>query len=118
MKRKATAAAEEVPAIGALIERYYKEKRTFKSALARHLGVLPQTVIDYQKKTSMQTRILWNLSWVLKHNFLKDLADQLPKEFSSYAVKDTTLQDRITALEKENERLQAEVNILQRILER
>jgi uncharacterized small protein (DUF1192 family) len=106
------------PNVGALIERVYKERRIFKSALARKLSVSPTTVLDYSKKTSMQTATLWNLSVALKHNFLKDLADQLPKEFSSYAVKDTTLQDRIIALEKENERLQAEVNILQRILER
>ena len=116
MENKETTILETVPSIGNLIARYFKEHRTFKSSLSRILGVRPQTVLAYRSKTSMQTDTIWKLSLILKHNFLKDLADQLPKEFSTFTPPDTTLQDRIAALEKENERLKVEVSVLERVL--
>ena len=108
--------SESVPEIGPIIARYYKVKRTYKSALARKLGVRPQTVLDYRKKTTMQTETIWTLCLALKHNFLKDLADQLPKEFTSFSTQDTVLQDRIAALEKENELLNAQLAILKEVM--
>lgn len=106
------------PNIGALISRVYKEKRTYKSALARKLGVRPTTALNYAKKTSMQTTTLWKLSLILRHNFLKDLADQLPKEFSTYAPKDSSLAKRITLLEQENELLKAQLAVLKDVMQK
>ncbi|WP_432672431.1 hypothetical protein [Flavobacterium sp. SM2513] len=108
--------SELVPDIGAFIARYFKEKRTYKSALARKLKVRPQTVLGYRQKKSMQTQTIWTLSLELKHNFMKDLADQLPKEFSTFSPKDTTLQDRIAALETENELLKAQLAVLKEVM--
>lgn len=116
MENNTPLVSESVPEIGSIIARYYKEKRTYKSALARKLGVRPQTVLDYRKKTTMQTETIWTLSLALKHNFLKDLADQLPKEFTSFSTQDTVLQDRIAALEKENELLKAQLAILKEVM--
>ena len=106
------------PNIGALISRVYKEKRTYKSALARKLGVRPTTALNYAKKTSMQTTTLWKLSLILRHNFLKDLADQLPKEFSTYAPKDSSLANRIALLEQENELLKAQLAVLKDVMQK
>ena len=108
--------SESVPDIGLIIARYFKEKRTYKSSLSRKLGVRPQTVLEYRKKKTMQTQTIWTLSLALKHNFLKDLADQLPKEFTSFSPQDDTLQDRIAALEKENELLKAQLSVLKEVI--
>ena len=116
MENNTPVVSESVPEIGPIVARYFKEKRTYKSALSRKLGVRPQTVLDYRKKKTMQTQTIWSLSLALKHNFLKDLADQLPKEFTSFSPPDTTLQDRISVLEKENELLHAQLSILMEVM--
>jgi hypothetical protein len=116
MEKKATEVSETVPSIGDLIARYFTERRTFKSSLSRLMGVRPQTVYAYRAKTSMQTDTIWKLCLILKHNFLKDLADQLPKDFSSFSPKDDSLFERIATLEKENELLKAQLAVLKEVM--
>lgn len=116
MEKMKPAIIAPVPSFGLLLKQLFKEKRTHKSVLARLLGVRPQTVFDYEKKNTIQTETIWKLSMLLKHNFLQDLADQLPKEFPSFTPEDTTLQDQIEVLQKENELLKAQLEILERVL--
>ena len=107
---------QEAPNIGLIIKRLFKEKRIYRSALSRKLKVRLNTVMDYEKRASMQTLPLWNLSVALKHNFFLDIAHQLPSDFMTFAPVNTTLPDRIAALEKENELLKAQLDILKEVM--
>lgn len=118
MEKMKPAVTEAAPEAGALLARYFKEKRTRKSVLARLMGVRPQTILGYQMKKTMQTATLWKLSIILKHNFLLDMAYLLPKEFSTFAKVDTSLSDRIAALEVENEKLRNQNEVLERLMRR
>lgn len=118
MEKKGTVEFVEVPSAGLLLARLFTENRTRKSVVSRMLGVRLQTVLEYQKKTSIQTGTLWKLSMLLKHNFFKDLADQIPKEFSTFSPPDTTLQDRIAVLERENLLLNAQIDILKEVMKK
>ena len=109
---------ENVPNVGLIIAGFFKEKRIYRSSLARKLGIQLHTVLNYEKRTTMQMATLWKLSVALKHNFFLDIAHQLPKEFSTYAPIDTTLPDRVAALEKENELLKAQLEILERVMKK
>lgn len=116
--KKNPVALDAAPEVGTLLKRFLTEKRTRKSVLARMLGTQPQTVQKYQAKTTMQTETLWKLSVLLKHNFFLDLADYLPKEFSTYSQTDTSLSEQMAALQKENEILKAQNAILLEALRR
>jgi hypothetical protein len=53
----------------------------------------------------------------MKHNFIKDLAAQLPPVFTTNAPDPTLpLQERIAALEEENKLLNAKLEKLQAVL--
>ena len=62
----------------------------------------------YQKAASLKTNILFDLSHALHHNFFADIADTLPKEYTTDAVQNTTSTDRIAALEEEVKLLKTE----------
>lgn len=106
------------PEMGALLLTYLKTNRTRRSVLARMLGISPQAMVKYPKKTSLQTETVWKLSLILKHNFFQDMADLLPKNFTTYAVVDNSLKDRIAQLEQQNALLTAQLEVLERVMKR
>ena len=118
MELKPIDSKEPAPDVGLLISRYFSERRIYRSALSRKLGVRLHTVLNYQKRPSLQTATLWKLSMALKHNFFLDIGHQLPTDFSSNATKDTTSSDRILALEKEKALLEAQLEILKEVMKR
>ncbi|CAM3948501.1 hypothetical protein FLAN108750_00725 [Flavobacterium antarcticum] len=118
MRKENTLGEQASPDVGLLLERFIKERRIFKSALARKLRVRPQTVQTYLKKSTMQSETIWQLSVALQHNFLQDLADQLPKEFSTYVTKDTSLQEKCAALEEELKITKAQLAVLKELMQR
>ncbi|MBC7523982.1 MAG: hypothetical protein H7239_06050 [Flavobacterium sp.] len=99
------------PHSGQLLTTYFKEKRTRKSALARVLNRRPDTIYGYEKNSTIQTAILWELCHALQYNFFADIAAQLP---ASYATKSalTTQADKIAQLEQEISTLNREKNLL------
>ena len=102
--------------IGQLLVSYFKEHRTHKAALARMLNVKPTGILRYQKRDSLQTNILLNISHALKHNFFMDIAQELPIEYSTnkplFAEKDL----EIEALKKEVEILKREKELLMQLM--
>ena len=107
---------EQNPNIGELLVRVFKTRRIYRSALARQMKLGLRTILGYQVKKTMQTDTLWKLSVALRHNFFQDISSQLPKEFATYAPVDTSREERIEALEKENELLKAQLEILERVM--
>ena len=99
------------PHSGELLTTYFKEKRIRKSALARVMNRRPDTIYGYEKNSTIQSAILWELCHALHYNFFADIAAQLP---ASYATKSasTAQADKIAQLEQEISMLNREKNLL------
>ena len=103
---------------GALLKTYIDLKRIRRAALARILGKSLKSVMDYEKKDSIQTRTLWEICAVLKHNFFMDIALQLPKEFTCGTDIFEEKNQQIAALEKEVEQLKRDKEMLIEIIKK
>ena len=103
----------ETPHIGNMLNEYAKQKRIYKSAWARQMGVTQQTVGNYTKSQNMQVDTLFKISQALNYNFIADVAAQLPQlPFAN----STMPNDELEALKKENEKLKMEVEILRGVV--
>ena len=109
--------AANAPHVGQLLKNHIRKHRLRRGVLAGILGRSYSTVYNYQESPSMQTHILWELSTALKHNFFRDLAAQLPEDFTSNAPGGNLhFQERIAALEEENKMLHAKVETLMAVV--
>jgi hypothetical protein len=97
---------------GNLLTAFFTLRRIRKSALARHLNRNKNSVLNFQKNSTIQTAILWEISMVLKHNFFMDIASMLPPEFTTDAPINAEKDERILTLEKQVELLTAERDVL------
>ena len=100
--------------IGQRIKKYVEENRVSQAAWSRRQKISQKTIWKYMKSENMRTDTLFNICQELKYNFLREIADQLPAEFPPHAV--NPLQQRVEELEKENERLKHEIEILERVV--
>ena len=107
--------AQSAPDTGEMLRQLFKRRRIYKSALARALNRRYETVLDYQKRGSIQTTVLWELCHALKHNFFLDMAAQLPGEYATDAPVDGAKDARIAALERELEIVRAERDVVVRM---
>ena len=98
--------------VGATIRKYFVDFKIYKSALARTLGVNDSVILAYEKRVSITTATLVNLSHALKHNFFADIAAQLPKTYSNSVLIDNSTIEKIAQLEQEIIILKAEKEIL------
>lgn len=101
-----------------MLNTFIKKRRIYKSALARKLEKDYSTLSFYLKNKSMQTDTLIEFSLALKHNFFADIADFLPKEFTTDALISTEKEEQIAVLEKEILQLKTERNILMQLLKK
>lgn len=101
------------PHIGLLLRKYVDDNHISQVAWAHAQQTSPKVVHQYFKKPGMQTITLFNICRALKYNFFADLAAMLPPEFGS-AV--TASQEKIAALEKENEMLRGQVELLKEVV--
>ncbi|WP_296143484.1 hypothetical protein [uncultured Flavobacterium sp.] len=97
---------------GTLLQAYFKKNRIYKSALARKINRSDSVIAAYQKRPSMQSAIIAELSHAMKHNFFADLADLLPESYSKDETKWIEKDARIASLEREIEILKAEKEVL------
>ena len=103
---------KKVPHIGEMLKKHVKAKRIYQAPWARIQGVHATTVNSYFKKPTMQVDTVFTICQVLKYNFFRDIAEELPAEFPSKTP--SALAVRISELEKENERLKIEIEVLER----
>ena len=101
---------------GALIAAYCKKKRIYKAALARKMGIDYQSIFYYLKTKSMDLNKLVSFSHALNHNFLMDLATQLPATYTTDAVQDLSKEKEIKGLKEHIKIIEAEKEILLRAL--
>ncbi len=108
-----------MPALGAMLQTFFKQHRTRKGALAKVIGKSDNSIMRYQKQDNFSCSILWELSLGLNHNFFRDLAAQLPPAFTTNAPDPTLpLQERLVALEEENKLLKTKVETLMAVLKK
>lgn len=102
---------------GKLLVDYFEKHRTHKSVLAKLLGIKYNSMVEYQKNESIQTKRLLEICTHLKHNFFMDIAIMLPPEYSStqnpYEEKDK----QIAQLEEDLKLIKAERDVLLKVLE-
>jgi len=97
-----------------MLNRHVRKHRYYQSALARDIGVRPETVADFLRRPDNKLSYLWRISNALNYNFLAELSALLPPDMPSAPnAKDA----RIAELEKEVQQLTAERDMLQRVLE-
>lgn len=103
----------EFPHLGRMLGAFYKTRHVNKAALARVLQKARPTVHKYHKRSTLQCKLLWDISVALQHNFFADLAAQLPKDYTTHAPDSTApLQERIAILEEENKLLASKLEEL------
>ena len=104
------------PNTGELLKDFFKKRRIRKAALSRLINRSPKTLATYEKNSTLQTAILWEICHALKHNFFADIAAQLPPTYTTQAPADSTQDERIAALEQENTILKAKNEALMEAL--
>ena len=97
---------------GELLKVYFEAHRTRKSALARKLNRHKSTVLAFQKNSTIQTAVLWEICYALEHNFFEDIASKLPTTFTTNAPVKLDLEEKIIALETELAQTRTERDIL------
>ena len=90
-----------MPHFGDMLNRYIAQRRKSPSAFARKLGIHINSFLDIRKKPSIQLRLLWNICLTQQHNFIADIALQLPPEYTG------ALLDRMAEKDKEIAALKA-----------
>ena len=100
---------------GTLLTTYFETKRTRRAALARIMGIKTSTVLGYQKRESIQTKTLLEISIHLKHNFFMDIAMMLPPEYGSTKSVFEAKDNEIEALKEEVKKLTIQRDVLLQI---
>ncbi|GEM54771.1 hypothetical protein B0A58_12015 [Flavobacterium branchiophilum NBRC 15030 = ATCC 35035] len=103
---------------GKLLTAYFEKNRTYRAYLAKLLGISYNSLLHYQKRDSIQTRTLLEISTHTKHNFFMDMALQLPLEYTTTTDPFFEKNQRIAELEAENEALKVKMELLLSLLKK
>ena len=104
------------PALGNFVRYYLHQNKVEMKTVSDGLGVHYNTVNKYLKNTSFQFTILWRISKIVNYNFLMDLGEWLGIPFETKAEK--ALKEQIELLQKENQDLKKENELLRELLKR
>ena len=105
------------PDVGKVIRTHIKKRRISKAALSRNVNHNHQALHSILQRHSLQLQTLWELSVAMRHNFLLDLAAQLPADFTTNAPDPTlALQEELAQLREENIRLTTQVETLKEVM--
>ena len=101
---------------GALLEAYVSKNKITKTDLGATIGRNGLAILQYMRNESIQTGILLDICYALKHNFFKDIANQLPDDFTTTNPTDKSLiseKDQLIAqLQEENKVLKIQNEVL------
>ncbi len=98
------------------IQLHCKKKRIYKAALARKMNVNYKVVILSLKAKQIKFDKLVQFCHGLEHNFLLDLAHQLPKSYTNNVAASNEKDDEIALLKAQILILETEKNTLEKIL--
>lgn len=104
---------------GKMILDYITNNRMSKTELGNKIDRTALSILGYTRNTSVQTGILLSICNATKHNFFRDIADQLPDDFTITQPEDMKLineKDQLIAqLQEENKVLKIQNEILLRV---
>jgi hypothetical protein len=101
---------------GELLLSHFEHKRIYKSGLSRKSGIGYQSILKHLKSKTLTVDTLLKYSEALEHNFLMDIAAQLPKTYTTDAPVDAMASNEIEALNEKIKLLEAEKQILLQVI--
>ena len=101
---------------GQMLHDYFEAKRIRRAALARLLDINLPSLMAYEKKESIHTHRLLEISKHLQHNFFMDIAQQLPADYTTAEDLFAEKNQHIAQLEEELKMVKAERDILLKLL--
>jgi len=99
--------------IGNLVHWEIKQQNLKKKDVADELGIIPTTLNQYFKQSSLQTKILWRLSRAVNFNFLMYLGQKLDVGFET--EKEKALQEQLKGKEEEILSLKTQLGVYKKI---
>jgi hypothetical protein len=100
---------------GKMLQDYFIKNRVVKDQLGRDINRNGKSVGAFVKNASIQTGILIEICYALKHNFFQDIANKLPKDFSVDKNLDAENQNSILQILEENKVLKIQNELLMRL---
>ena len=102
--------------IGALLREQIHKQQRYHTEVGISINRNRMSVSNYLKNESIQTSVLIEFCYALKHNFFRDIADQLPPEFGTNNSEDLTILNgkdlQISQKESQIQQLQEEIKVL------
>jgi hypothetical protein len=106
------------PSFSTIIKTYFDQKRIRKSALARKMNINVKTLNFVSEHKTIKAQLLWDLSVALEHNFFHDIASMLPTEYLASQPHNGNLNTKILQLEQKILILEAEKELLLKVLQK
>ncbi|MBM6500592.1 hypothetical protein [Flavobacterium macrobrachii] len=103
-----------LPHMGELIKKRIIEKKISFSEVARRMKVSQPTISNYFHQSSLQTKVLFNISIAIEHNLFADIMQYLPQNIQN--ANNTTFHDTIIQQQEQIAELSKEINIYKQIL--
>ncbi|CAM3916135.1 MULTISPECIES: hypothetical protein [Flavobacterium] len=104
---------------GKILADYIQSYKINKTELGNAINRRGISILNYTRNSSIQTGILIEICYALKHNFFKEIADQLPEDFTTKNKKDKSLvseKDQLIAqLLEENKVLKIQNDLLMKL---
>jgi DNA-binding Xre family transcriptional regulator len=108
---------------GKLLTAFLDRNRINKAELGRNINRTGVSVLKYTNNSSIQTGILIDLCYALKHNFFQDIVNLLPADFTKNELVDVQknlLSEKqialIAKLEEENKILKIQNELLRQVV--
>ncbi|MEC4048019.1 hypothetical protein OX284_001150 [Flavobacterium sp. SUN046] len=102
--------------IGSLLSKHIQKKQLVNAELGKAIQRCGTSITKYMNSDSMQTSVLIEFCYALKHNFFRDIADQLPSDFSKSKSDDLSAlnEKELLLSQKESQihQLQEEIKVL------
>jgi hypothetical protein len=97
---------------GKLLDDYIRKNRIVKSTLGQEIHRDGMAIMRFTENKSIQTGILLDLCYALKHNFFQEISNQLPADFTVSPENESPDKQLIAQLQEENKVLKIQVDIL------
>ena len=99
--------------IGNLVHWEIKQQKIKKKDVAGKMGIIPTTLNQYFKQSTLQTTILWRLSRAVNFNFLMYLGEKLDVAFET--KKERELLEQLEQRDEEILKLKTQMQVFRQI---
>lgn len=103
-----------LPHMGELIKKRIIEKNISFSEVARRMNLSQPTISNYFHQSTLQTKVIFNISIAIEHNLFADIMQYLPQNIQN--ANNTTFHDTIIQQQEQIVELSKELNIYKQIL--